>query len=210
MPTAALRPARPLAILALGAAAFDLAVFLVLHATQPGVDVLRDPTSNYVHGTLGFLSPLAAAAVGIGGLCLAVACWRVVSGAAARIGAILLALFGLAKLAQAFFPIDADGQATASGAAHNLLGNIAFFVLPVAAVLLTGAVARATGHGRPVWRPAAVYGLLVGLTVLVLAGDALGWFGVAQRLYLVGAAGWAALIALWLLRSPRARPATAG
>ncbi len=210
MPTAALGPARPLAVLALGAAAFDLAVFLVLHAAQPSVDVLQEPTSSYVHGTLGFLSPLAAAAVGIGGLCLAVACWGVVSGTSARIGAILLALFGLAKLAQGFFPIDAAGEATASGAMHNLLGNLAFFVLPVAAVLLTGPVARATGHGRPTWRPTAVYWLLVGLTVLVLAGDALGWFGVAQRLYLVGAAGWSALMAIWLLVRPQARPATAG
>lgn len=133
-----------------------------------------------------------------------------VSGTSARIGAILVALFGLAKLAQGFFPIDAAGEATASGAAHNLLGNLAFFVLPVAAVLLTGPVARATGHDRPAWRPAAVYWLLVGLTVLVLAGDALGWFGVAQRPYLVGAAGWSALMAIWLLVPPQARPATAG
>ena len=41
---------------------------------------------------------------------------------------------------------------------------------------------------------------LLGLTVLVLAADALGWFGLAQRFYLVGAAGWTALVSVWLLR----------
>ena len=129
MPTAAAGAVRPLAAIALASAGFDLLVFALLHAVQPGVDVLTEPTSGYVHGALGFLSPLAAGVVGLGGLCLATACWRVLSGSAARIGAGLLAVFGVAKLGQAFFPIDAAGEATSAGAAHNLLGNIAFFLL---------------------------------------------------------------------------------
>ena len=80
MPTAAAGAVRPLAAIALASAGFDLLVFALLHAVQPGVDVLTEPTSGYVHGALGFLSPLAAGVVGLGGLCLAAACWRVLSG----------------------------------------------------------------------------------------------------------------------------------
>ena len=203
MPTAAAGAVRPLAAIALASAGFDLLVFALLHAVQPGVDVLTEPTSGYVHGALGFLSPLAAGVVGLGGLCLAAACWRVLSGSAARIGAGLLAVFGVAKLGQAFFPIDAAGEATSAGAAHNLLGNIAFFLLPVAAALLTGALGRAAGRHRPAWAVSMASWALLGLTFLVLAADALGWFGLAQRFYLVGAAGWTALVSVWLLRPAR-------
>lgn len=200
MPTAASGPVRPLAMVAFATAVLDLAVLVLLHLLQPEVDVMHEPTSTYVHGTLGFLSPLSAGAVGAGAISLAAALWRVASGTGFKVGSGLLILFGLAKLAQAFFPIDAPGQASATGAVHNLLGNVAFFVLPVAAALVTGAVAQATGRRRPAWWPVLVSWALVVLTVLVLAGDALGWFGPAQRLYLVGAAVWTAAVASWVLR----------
>lgn len=210
MPTAAARHVHGLALCALATAGFDLAVFVLLHLAQPGVDVVTQPTSAYVHGSLGFFSSLASGAVGLGGLCLAAAAWQVVSAKAARVGAVLLGLFGLAKLAQAFFPIDPAGQASPAGAAHNLLGNVAFFVFPVAAALLTAAVARATGHGRPAWRPALATWLPVAMTVLVLAADALGWFGLAQRLYLLVAMAWTALLAAWLLSASQRGPRASG
>lgn len=199
---------RWLAAVALSTVAFDLIVFVVLHIVQPEVDVLREPTSAYVHGTLGFASALASAAVGIGGVALAAASWRVARATPARIGAGLLALFGVAKLAQAFFPIDPPGQSTPTGTAHNLLGNLAFFALPVAALLVTRAVAVAAGRGSPAWRPVAVAWVLVVTTAGVLAGDGLGFFGLAQRIYLVSAMGWTALVAAWLWHpGPGAEPA---
>jgi len=194
---------RWLALVALVTAGFDLVVFVLLHLMQPEVDLLREPTSAYVHGEFGLLSPLAAAAVGIGGLALAVAASRAATAMPGRIGAGLLAVFGLAKLAQAFFPIDAAGESTPTGATHNLLGNIAFFLLPVAAVLVTRTVARATGRDHPAWWPATAAWLLVATTALVLAGDGLGFFGLAQRIYLISAMAWTALVASWLWR-PRA------
>lgn len=198
MPTA--QRTRWLALVALASVGIDLVIFAVLHVAQPAVSVLQEPTSAYIHGPLGFLSPVASAAVGVGGIALAVAAWPVAASTAARVGAGLLAGFGLAKLLQAFFPIDAGGEATASGMAHNLLGNIAFFILPVAAALVTGAVARATGHDAPAWLPAVARWGLVVTTVLVLAGDGLGFFGLAQRIYLVSAMAWTALLAGWLRR----------
>ena len=96
-------------------------------------------------------------------------------------------------------PTDAQGESTAAGATYNLLGNLAFFVLPVAAVLVTRAIAHATGHGASPW-PAVAAWTLVATTALVLAGDGLGFFGLAQRIYLLSAMGWTALAAGWLWR----------
>lgn len=194
---------RWLAAIALAGVAVDLIVFAVLHLAQPEVDVRHAPTSAYIHGSLGFLSPVAGAAVGVGGLALALGSWQQASTAGPRIGAGLLAVFGLAKLAQAFFPIDAAGESTSTGALHNLLGNVAFFALPVAAVLISRAVAAATGRGTPSWLPALAGWGLVATTALVLAGDGLGFFGLAQRIYLLSAMAWTALVAGWLWR-PRA------
>ena len=53
------------------------------------------------------------------------------------VGLLLLAVFGLAKVAQAFFPIDVGAETTTSGSIHSVLGNVAFFALPVATVLLS-------------------------------------------------------------------------
>ncbi len=191
---------RRLAMVALVTALIDLVAFVALHIAQPEVNLLREPTSAYVHGALGFASAVASIAVGIGAVALAVAVWGLASAIPARVGAGLLLLFGLAKLVQGFFPIDAPGESTATGATHNLLGNLAFFVLPVAAVLVTRAVARATGRETPVWLPAAAGWLLVVTSVLVLAGDGVGLFGLAQRVYLVSAMGWTALVASWVWR----------
>lgn len=194
---------RVLAVLTLVTAVLDLVVLAVFHVVQPQVDVLRDPTSAYVHGTFGAASSFAAAAVGVGALALVLAGRRVLPGTGrARSGLLLLALFGLAKLVQAFFPIDAAGESTTTGTVHNVLGNVAFFVLPVAAVLLTSLFATATGHGSPSWWPPVAAWTVVLATVLVLVGDAVGTFGLLQRLYLIVAALWTALIAVWLWRGP--------
>ncbi|MEA4943565.1 MAG: DUF998 domain-containing protein [Propionicimonas sp.] len=194
---------RWLAAAALTAAGIDLAVFLLLHLVQPGVDILHQPTSAYIHGAFGFTSSLASAAVGLGGIALAAAVWRLAPALGGRIGAGLLGVFGLAKLVQAFFPIDPVGEVSGAGTVHNLLGNLAFFVLPIAAVLVTRPVAHATGRDRPAWWPVVAGWTLVATMVLVLAGDGLGFFGLAQRIYLVNAMAWTALVASWLWRGRR-------
>lgn len=191
------------AAVTLATAVLDLVVLVLFHVVQPEVDVLRSATSSYVHGTLGFLSPVAMVAVGIGALALALAAWRVTSGARSRTGIAFLVMFGLAKIVQAFFPIDAEGTSSSTGDLHRLLGILAFFTLPFAIVLLTPLLAPAgTSRGAVL----AVTWLPVLATVLVIAGDSLGVFGLLQRVYLVLAALWAAVVARWLLR---AGPATA-
>ena len=58
-----------------------------------------------------------------------------------RLGAVLLLVFGLLKLAMLVFPVDALGApVTSAGQMHNLLGNLTFFLFPVAALVFVSAV----------------------------------------------------------------------
>jgi hypothetical protein len=98
----------------------------------------------------------------------------------------MLVFFGVAKVIQAFFPIDAGPQVTTTGFVHNTLGNIAFFILPIAALCI------AFGLGSR-WSIGPAVALAVSL-VLVLAGA--GGFGLAQRLFLVLGSGWLLVTAL--------------
>ena len=72
---------------------------------------------------------------------------------------------------------------------HNLLGNVTFFLFPVAALVLIRALRRRGSRLAP-----TVAVALAIATLGVLAADAIGGFGLAQRAYL-------ALCALWLLRA---------
>ncbi|MGD9986950.1 DUF998 domain-containing protein [Pseudonocardia sp.] len=166
------------------AAIVDLVVLAVFHIARPDVDPLTRPTSEYALGAYGAAAGVATGIVGLGALALA---WAV--RAQTRPAAIVLALFGAAKVAQAFFPIDPPGVETAAGLTHNVLGNVAFFALPLAAVLAVRALAP-----RWRWAPLAAAGLVVAV-VAVLAADLHGAFGVAQRIYLVGCSLWMLAVA---------------
>ena len=137
---------RPAALVAVVASVVDLTFLAAFHVLQPDVDPLTTATSSYVHGTAGQASQVATLAAGVGALSLAVALRTVGRGSRWMVGLALLVVFGLAKVVHAFFPIAPDGASTGTGAVHNLTGNLAFFVLPVAAVLLGSLVARATGR----------------------------------------------------------------
>ncbi|GAA1135081.1 DUF998 domain-containing protein [Ornithinicoccus hortensis] len=196
---------RPAALVAVVASVVDLTFLAAFHVLQPDVDPLTTATSSYVHGTAGQASQVATLAAGVGALSLAVALRTVGRGSRWMVGLALLVVFGLAKVVHALFPIAPDGASTGTGAVHNLTGNLAFFVLPVAAVLLGSLVARATGR-RVV---GVLGGVVAATTVGVLAGDAVGAFGLAQRVYLVSAAAWVATCA-WAVLAPGRTPTRGG
>ena len=70
---------------------------------------------------------------------------------------------------------------------HNVLGNVTFFLFPLAALLLFRALRRRGSRLAP-----GIAVVLAIATVGVLVGNAVGGFGLAQRAYLI-------LSALWLL-----------
>lgn len=180
-----------IAWLAVVAAALDLLILAALHLATREVSISTEPTSNYAHTTLGVLMPIGQVAFGLA--CLAVGLlWR-----RHRLPAVLLFVIGVAKIAQAFFPIDPAGAApTTAGTLHNVLGNVAFWLLPVAAALLTRPLFRA-GH-----RATGILGIvLLPATALVLVGSATDLFGLAQRLYLVLGTCWVLLTGVSALRT---------
>jgi hypothetical protein len=163
-----------------------------MHLLRPEVDVANEATSVYALGSFGGLATIAVLAVGIAALVLAWALDRAVS-TVSKVGVGILGLFGVCKLLQAFFPIDAVGSVmTTAGSVHNILGNFAFFSLPVAAFLITRSLSRHSSNCS--W-------LLVASTVGVLSSGLIGGFGIAQRLYLVLSSLWMAFAALDLRAS---------
>jgi hypothetical protein len=165
-------------------AAFDLVVLGVMHLLRPEIDVVTEATSSYAVGSFGFLATAATFAVAVGALVLAFTLRKEVA-PLSTFGVGMLTLFGASKLIQGFFPIDVEPDllTTTAGSVHNIVGNIAFFSLPVAAVL----VARSLGR-----RSKILSWLLVLSAVVVLSSGFAGGFGIAQRLYLV-------LSSLWML-----------
>ena len=81
---------------------------------------------------------------------------------------------------------------------HNLLGNLTFFLFPVAALVLFRALRRMGSRLAP-----AVAVVLAIATAGVLVANAVGGFGLAQRAYLVLCALWLLLAALAVLRNRR-------
>jgi len=173
------------------AAVVDLLLLALLHVVAPEVDPVVRPVSEYALGDFGPLAAVRTLAQGVGPIALAVALRR------EWLGALLLLVAGLMKLAMWWFPVDAVGAAaTSAGQVHNLLGNLTFFVFPVAALVLFRALRR---RGSRLGPPIAV--VLAIATAGVLVTSATGGFGLAQRAYLILTAVWLFLAALAVLRS---------
>jgi Protein of unknown function (DUF998) len=185
--------ARPAAVVAAAAAVVDLLVLGLLHVVSPDVDPVTRPVSEYALTDFGWLATIRTLAQGVGPIALAVALRR------ERAGAVLLLVVGILKLAMPLFPVDALGApATSAGQIHDLLGNLTFFLFPVAALLLLRPLRR-TGS-----RLAPLTALLLAIaTIGVLLANAVGGFGLAQRAYLVLCGLWLLLAALAVLRTRR-------
>jgi hypothetical protein len=180
-----------LARVAAATALFYLVVLAMLHVLPTEVDPATDPVSDYAVGDYGTLSVLATLGVGLGALALTAVLHP--TGRRSTVGLVLLAVFGLAKVMQAFFPIDVGDETTASGTIHNVFGTVAFFTLPVAALLLS----RSRGRVELV-----IAVLLIVAMLGVFVSDAVGGYGIAQRVFLVLSSIWVLVTAVGLLRQP--------
>jgi hypothetical protein len=184
------------AMIAAIAAAVDLLVLGLLHVVSPKVDPVSRPVSEYALGEFVWLATIMTVAEGVGAIALAVALRR------ERAAALLLLVFGLMKLAMPLFPVDALGMLpTSAGRVHNVLGNLTFVLLPVAALLLFRALRRMGSRLAP-----SIAVVLAIATVGVPVGDAVGGLGLAQRAYLVLCALWLLFAAGAVLRNLRAEP----
>jgi hypothetical protein len=154
------------ALIAAVAAAVNLLVLGLLHVVSPEVDPVTRAVSEYALGDFGWLATIGTVAEGVGAIALAVALRR------ERAAALLLLVFGLVKLAMPLFPVDALGApATSAGRVHSVLGILTFFLFPLAALLLFGALRRMGSRLAP-----GIAVVLAIATVGVLVGNAVGVF----------------------------------
>ena len=193
-------------VVAAAAAVANLLLLGLLHVLPSEVDPLTRPVSEYALGDLGWLAATRTVVEGVGVIALAVSLLleRAAAQRLQRVAAFILLVVGLLKLAMPLFPVDALGTpATSAGQIHNVLGNLTFFLFPLAALLLFGALARMGSR----WAPACSVVLAVA-TAGVLIGNAVWGFGLAQRVYLVLSAIWVLLAALAVLRNRRSPEAS--
>jgi hypothetical membrane protein len=189
-----------LALLALVGIAVKFLTIAALHFLRPDVNPVLEPISNYGVGPYGFLltvadigSVLATFAL-VFGLYLGIA-----PPGRSYVGLFLLALYGVSELLAGIFPIDVGGEATTAGTIHTIVGNISFFCLPIAAILLSLRMGK-DEQWRSLRRPALALSIVVVLTViLTIAGFNLGiGFGVTQRVANVAVLVWMLVVALRL------------
>ena len=189
-----------LALLAIVGIADFLLNIAALHFVRPDVNPVLEPMSNYAVGPYGFLFTAADIGVGLAALALVLGLYLgIAPPGRSYVGLFLLGLYGSSELLAGIFPIDVGAETTTVGAIHNVVGNVAFFGLPIAAILLS------LGMGKDErWRsfrpPAlAMAGVVVLTVVLTMVGFNIGiGFGALQRLFNVAAMLWMLVVALHL------------
>src|SRR5262245_9785248 len=121
-----------------GVSVFVIAV-LALHVLQPKLSPLTEAVSFYAHGRGGRLLTIGLIAMAIGSLSLAWGLARNSHGRIAKVGVVLLAVWGLGALLGGIFPADPPGNWDAppslSGMIHGNSALVAFLSLPAAAVM---------------------------------------------------------------------------
>ena len=189
-----------LALLALVGIALKFLTIAALHFLRPDVNPVSEPISNYGVGPYGFLFTVADIGSGLATLALVFGLYLgIPPPGRSYVGLSLLALYGVSELLAGIFPIDVGGEATTAGTIHTIVGNISFFCLPIAAILLSLRMGK-DEQWRSLRRPALALSIVIVLTViLTIAGSNLGiGFGVTQRVANVAVLVWMLVVALHL------------
>lgn len=209
-------------LLACGAIAPPLfiAVFLLAGATRADYNPLRHPVSSLSMGDLGWLQ--SASFILTGSLLLAFAVglrlaprWP----GGSLWGPLLVGMVGLGLIGAGVFINDplngyptgtppVPAERTLHGRLHDLFGIPVFLGLPIACLVFGRLFGRL---GRPRWAAYSVLSGIAMLTAFVLAGMGFSQVagfadlaGLFQRISLAFGLGWAALLAVHMLRAARA------
>jgi uncharacterized protein DUF998 len=188
------------ALLAIVGIADFLLNITALHFVRPDVNPVLEPISNYAVGPYGFLFTVADIGGGLAALALILGLYLgIAPPGRSYVGLFLLGLYGVSELLAGIFPIDVGAEITTVGAIHNIVGNIAFFGFPIAAILLSLGMGK-DERWRSFRRPAlALAGVVVLTVILTMVGFNIGiGFGVIQRLFNVAAMLWMLMVALHL------------
>jgi hypothetical protein len=188
-----------LALLAIVGIADYLLNIAALHFLRTDVNPVFEPVSNYAVGAHGFLFIAADFGSGLAALALALGLFvGIAPSGRSYAGLFLLGLYGVSELMAGLFPIDVGGEVTMVGTIHNIVGNVSFFGLPIAVLLLSLGMDK-DERWRSFRRPALGVSLAVVLTVvLTIVGSNVGLFGATQRIANVTGLVWMLLVAIRL------------
>ncbi len=195
----------PSAALLGGSAAvmFVLAAIAVvwLHRQPAAVDNLREGVSAYGAGAYAPSYRFQVIASGIGGLLLAGA--LALSGATVPFGLAFLAIFGVVRIAIAWFPTDLEGRVTRTGWFHVLLAAVAFISIAIAAPAISLSLAGASAWRglAPIMVPLAF--AVTASVVATFASNSLARtrpiFGAVERVVYVTGFAWLLVASLGAL-----------
>ncbi|MEV5604608.1 DUF998 domain-containing protein [Streptomyces sp. NPDC052299] len=189
----------PLTLIGIGALAMA-----AVETLNPDYDLVSETLSRYVHGTAGWLVPVALLAVGAASAVLVAR----LGGGTHRAGRAVLAVWTVGILIAAVFPADPPGRWSRPSFSELVHGNaafLAFAALPTAAALLRRTLAaRRPGLRRALTTltaasAAATAVLAVFLVDVMGGGPSLGLggaptlVGLAERVVLAVDFGWVAL-----------------
>jgi hypothetical protein len=123
-----------------------VAIVAMLHVLKPEYEPSWRFLSEYAIGRHGWMMRLAFSCWALSCLCLAYALWHEVGGKAGKTGLVLLAIVGMSMIAAGAFTMDpitaTQDQVTLAGHLHALSSMVGVPGLPVAALLVTGALVR--------------------------------------------------------------------
>lgn len=179
-----------------------IACLLLLHLVPSGLHPVRDPVSLYGTTRYHLLYRVQVIASGISALCL-VAALTERHLPLPLVGLLMLACYGIARMAIAAFMMDAHAKRTRTGSLHILLAAIAFTTIAVAVGILTPSLLAS-----PLWKDLSVFlSLAEYLTILSallfllisLLPVLRPFYGLIERGIYVGALCWLALVIIPLL-----------
>jgi hypothetical protein len=191
------------------AAAFLLTV-AVLHVIDPGLDPRWRTVSEYSIGPFGWLMNAAFLEMGVASIALTLALWPFLVTRVARLGAVLLSVWGVCSILSAFYPTDsmsdiAKQVTSRTGAIHSLIGLVGILSFAFATLFTARELMR-----HPAWAYAGVVvawatiatwlGLAVTIASVVqmaLSGGPgpASLFGIGERVLVFSNSAWTLLIA---------------
>ena len=171
--------------------------------TSPDYNMVRDSISSLALTRLGFIQTIGFLAIGLlieiftAGLLFNI---KGVRGFRYSIG--LLVFFGFALLLIGAFRTDpVGGPDTVEGSIHNLTATGAFWIFPVAILIIAPSL-----RNDPDWRGIFLYTVIAAILAVALVitlgvlPDETSWFGLLERILVANMIIWVEISAINLLR----------
>lgn len=175
-----------------------LALLIALHVVESQRNPVRSAVSDYAAGRAARLFMIYGAAGIVGTAALSLAMWNYPGTAFPRAAVYCLAALAVLRLGILAFKTDEGGFARTRQGMIHLVFAIATFTLAYEVVSIGGPAAAAITSG-PLRAAFAVLGWIVpvslALVVVTMAPRLRGFFGLAERLFLVSTLLWFLLLA---------------